>query len=113
MAYAILCDEHTERNAAEYLRDEGHDAELIVDEPDLGPGTVDERIRAYAKQRDQLVLTSDEGFLAADPKSHAGVLFQPDDRLPAHEIARIVTTISEHIPQSDIERAVYVTEAWL
>lgn len=81
MGYALLCDEHTERQAGQYLERQDHDVELVVDVPELG--------------------------------QHAGILFQPDDRLSAHEVAQIITRISEHLPQDDLTGVVYVTRDWL
>lgn len=64
-------------------------------------------------RHDRLVLTSDKGFLTVDQEQHAGILFQPDDRLSAHEIAQIITRISEHLPQDDLTGVIYVTRDWL
>lgn len=113
MGYALLCDEHTERQAGQYLERQDHDVELVVDVPELGPGTPDAEIRRHARRHDRLVLTSDKGFLTVDQEQHAGILFQPDDRLSAHEVAQIITRISEHLPQDDLTGVVYVTRDWL
>lgn len=113
MPYSILCDEHVPRQVARHLGREGHDVERVVGIPELGEGSTDTEIRTYARNTNRLVLTSDEGFLRAAPQTHAGLLFQPDDKLPAHEVSTIVTRIAEQIPQEDIERAVYVTRDWL
>lgn len=81
--------------------------------PELGDSATDAAIRAYARDTDRLVLTSDSGFLRADTTTHPGVLFLVDDKLPAHRAATVVDRIAETIPQSEIERAVYVTTDWL
>lgn len=83
MGYAILGDEHTERQVKTYLEKAGHDVELVVDVPELGPGTADAEVRRYAGEHDRLILTSDKGYLAVDESKHAGLLFQPNDKLSA------------------------------
>jgi len=113
LAYEILGDEHTERQAAEYLQRQGHDIKLVVDVPSLGPGTDDATIRAHARNQNRLILTSDAGFLAADVDSHAGLLYQPNDQLSAYEVASIISEIAMHCDQSTIESAVYVTTEWI
>lgn len=112
MGYAILADEHTERRVARSLRTQGHDVEMVVDV--LGPGVSDDEIVARASRTDRLILTSDTDFLAEyRVEEHAGILFQPNDRLPAFQAAAIVTRLSEHLPQDEIHGVLYLTTEWL
>jgi hypothetical protein len=108
MTYRLVGDGHTERQVREYLVADGHDAELAVDVSALGPGTPDREIRRYALEADRLVITSHEGLLRCDLDGRAGLPFQPDDELSAHEVATVVTRISDRIARNDITDRTYV-----
>lgn len=112
MTFSIIGNEHTARQVATYLEKEGHGVELTVDT--LGPGTNDPDIASYALDTDRLILTSDTDFLHEhDSDDHAGVLFQPDDKLSPYTVAMIVTEISTQVNQGQIDTVFYVTEDWL
>lgn len=112
MGFDVLADEHTERRVAQSLQARGHDVELVVDV--LGVGVDDDEIATYARVADRLILTSDTDFLSEFSKEdHAGVLFRPHDRLPATQVATIVTNVAEHAAQEDVDGIVYLTTDWL
>ncbi len=114
MTFRILADEHCERKAVDYLRKEGHDVERVIDVPELGHGASDAEIAAYAQREDRLILTSDDDFLAEiEHTEHAGILFQPNERMNAFDVASAVSSIASHIDQGKIDTDVYVTENWL
>ncbi|WP_458190271.1 DUF5615 family PIN-like protein [Haladaptatus sp. NG-WS-4] len=114
MSFRVLLDENVERQAMQMLTKMGHDTEMVVDVDELGPGTDDATIAAYAKREDRLVLTVDDDFLTEiDETDHAGVLFQVDDRLTAHEVASIVDVVATHLDQSDIDGKIHISKNWL
>lgn len=69
---------------------------------------------AYALETNRLILTSDTDFLNEyDASDHAGLLFQPDDKLSPYTVAMIVTEIAEQIDPDGFRGVFYVTEDWL
>jgi len=87
----------------------------VVDVPELGAGSTDEEIATYAVNRDRLVLTSDTDFLSEHADHDIGVLFQPDETLPATRTVCIVEAIDNalDIEQVSQHSPVYVSSNWL
>lgn len=113
MPYRILADENVEPATVTYLRKLGHDVEVVRDIDELGAGSSDEEIVAYARRHDRLVLTQDDDFfLDVDPANTPGVLLQMDQRLSGREVGEIVDEISTYVPQDDVVLE-YVSENWL
>lgn len=111
MTFRILADEHCERKVVDYLRKEGHDVERVVDLSELGHGSSDAEIAAYARQENRLILTSDDDFLAE--VDYDGLLFQPDENMPAADVAAAISSISSHVDQNEMTSELYVTDNWL
>jgi predicted nuclease of predicted toxin-antitoxin system len=113
MSYRILCDENIEQATVNYLRKLGHDVERVPEVSVLNEGASDERVAAYSRQTERLVLTQDDDFFTdIDPMETAGVLAQRDQGLSARQVGDIVEEMATYIPQSDV-RLEYVSERWL
>lgn len=117
MSFRLLLDEMTERSLAGYCRKLGHDVERVVTVSQLGPGSDDADIVAYAERENRIVVTYDDDFLVdEDSLSGTGVLFQPNDRVPAFETANVVNAIANHASQQqvvDASEPFYLTTNWL
>jgi len=107
----------TEGSLAEYLRKMDHDVERVVECPELGPGTDDSFVVAYAECENRLLVTADDDFLTEhDALGRIGILFQPDDRLPAFDTANVVNEVATQVEQDAVaahEEPYHLTEAWL
>lgn len=113
MGYRILADENVERATINYLRKLDHDVEWIGDIEELGLGSDDGSIAAYARERNRLVLTQDDDFFTQlNLDDTAGVLFQKDQTLSAREVGDIVHELSQYVDQSDVTLE-YVSRNWL
>jgi len=117
MAFSLLLDEMTEAALNEYCVKLGHDVERVVTVSELGPGTGDAEIVAYAERNGRLLVTYDDEVLGThDALDRIGVLFQPSDRTPPFETANIVDAVDDYINQQQIVEAgrpVHLTTAWL
>ena len=117
MGVSLLLDEMTEASLAEYCRKLGHDVERVVDVTELGPGSDDSEIVAYAEREGRILVTYDDDFLAGhDALDRIGVLFQANDRTPPFETANIVDAIADHADQQQVvesETPFHLTTAWL
>lgn len=112
MAYRIICDEHIEQQIVTYLEREGHDA--IHVETALSLSADDTDIAAYAREEDRVVLTNDDDFLDTDEFPKITVLYYPDNELPEHELAMMVSELTIYYPtQADLPHEVFVTEGYL
>ena len=81
MGFSLLLDEMTEASLAEYCRTLGHDVERVVTVSELGSGSDDDEIVAYAEREGRILVTYDDDFLAGhDALDRIGVLFQANDR---------------------------------
>jgi uncharacterized protein with PIN domain len=117
VSFRLLLDEMTEAGLAEYCRTLGHDTERVVSVADLGAGSDDGEIVAYAEREHRLLVTYDDDFLAGhDALGRIGVLFQPDDRTPPFETATIIDAIADHVDQETIrehDEPFHLTTDWL
>ena len=96
-----------------YLRQLGHDVEWVRDISELGVGSTDGAIAAYATDTDRLLLTQDDDFFTTmDIDRTAGVLFQPEQTLTAREVGDIVHEMAQYLDQSDVALE-YVSTDWL
>lgn len=83
MAFRLLFDEMTEARIVRYCAKLGHDVERVVSVSELGAGSDDTDIVAYADRTDRILLTYDGDFLGQQrAQSRIGILFGPDDRSP-------------------------------
>lgn len=113
MGYRILADENVERATINYLRKLDHDVEWIGDIAELGLGSDDDSVAAYARERTRLILTQDDDFFTQlHLDDTAGVLFQKDQTLSAREVGDIVHELSQYVDQSDVTLE-YVSRNWL
>ena len=117
MAYRLLLDEMTEASLADYCRKLGHDTERVVSVPELGAGSDDGDIVAYAERENRLLVTYDDDFLTDhDALDRVGVLFQADDRTPPFETANIIDAVASHAEQHEVaarSEAFHLTAGWL
>jgi hypothetical protein len=117
MAFALLLDEMTEATLADYCRKLGHDVERVVEVSELGAGSDDVDVVAYAEREDRLLVTYDDDFLGNyDALERIGVLFQPEDRTPPFETANVIDAIENHVEQRQIvetDDPFHLTENWL
>ncbi len=117
MVFRLLLDEMTEASLSEYCGELGHDVERVVEEPELGRGTSDTVVAEYAENQGRLLVTYDSDFLtdtAAQRK--IGVLYQPDDRTPPFETAKVIDAVEEHLEQRQVvdnSGAIHLTSRWL
>lgn len=117
MPFRLLLDEMTEARLAEYLAKMDHDVERVVDCPELGPGTDDERIVAYCEREGRVLVTYDDDFLAGhDALDRIGVLFQGNERTPPFDTANVINEIAKQIDQEIVvahDEPFHLTENWL
>jgi hypothetical protein len=117
MGFSLLLDEMTEASLADYCRKLGHDVERVVEVSELGPGSDDGEIVAYAEREGRILVTYDDDFLAGhDALDRIGVLFQADDRTPPFETANIIDAIATHVDQPQVtesETPFHMTTTWL
>ena len=117
MGFSLLLDEMTEASLAEYCRTLGHDVERVVTVSELGSGSDDGEIVAYAEREGRILVTYDDDFLAGhDALDRIGVLFQANDRTAPFETANIVDSIAGHVDHRQVvesETPFHLTTAWL
>lgn len=117
MGFRLLFDEMTEAALADYCRKLGHNVERVVTAAQLGAGTPDHEIVAYAERENRLVVTYDDDFLANhDTLDRIGVLFQPEDRTPPFETANRIDAVAEHVDQAtiaDTDKPFHLTADWV
>ncbi|WP_436908705.1 DUF5615 family PIN-like protein [Halosimplex marinum] len=94
-----------------------HDVVRVVDCPELGPGTADGEIVAFAERDDRLLVTYDDDLLTQhETLNRIGVLFQENGRTPAFETANIVNEIWKHVDQRAVVEhgeAYHLTGDWV
>lgn len=107
----------TEASLADYCRKLGHDVERVVNVVELGAGSDDSDIVAYAERESRIVVTYDDDFLTGhDALGRTGVLFQPDDRTPPFETANIINAVADHVDQETVvehDEPFHLTSDWL
>lgn len=111
--WGFLLDENVERRVAEYLRQEGHRADLVVD--DLGPGVDDlPDVLPYAVEHDLLLVTKDvSDFGSLEYGDHEGIILIYDHAHSAYEIATgLFTLVGSYGTRNDL-RHIEVLEDWL
>ena len=117
MGFSLLLDEMTEASLTEYCRTLGHDVERVVTVSELGSGSDDDEIVAYAEREGRILVTYDDDFLAGhDALDRIGVLFQANDRTAPFETANIVDSIAGHVDHRQVvesETPFHLTTAWL
>lgn len=112
--YRLLIDESMEREVYERLDNYGHDVEYVDLVAELGTGTTDETIAAYARDTNRLVIAYDDDFRTDfSPDDHDGVFAFEDATIAAAEVADIVHAASEHVPQADIRGVRKLGREWL
>ena len=86
--------------------------------PELGPGSDDADIVAYAERESRIVVThDDDDFLVThDWLDRIGILFQEDDKGTPFETANVIDAIADHAEQQQVvesDTAFYLTTDWL
>lgn len=117
MTFRLLLDEMTEARLADYCEKLGHDVERVVDVPELGPGSDDGDVVAYAERDDRILVTYDADFLVDhEALDRIGVLYQADDRTPPFETANLVDAVATHVEQRQVverDGPFHLTTNWL
>ena len=114
MRLRLLLDQDTELLLARSLRNAGHDVRRVVTTAALGDGAPDSEIASFANTHDRIIVTHDRDFTRFDSKDHLGVFYVPDQRLPAHEIGRIIERVCEVYPErAALPAIVYLNSEWL
>jgi predicted nuclease of predicted toxin-antitoxin system len=109
MAYRILCDENVDPHTVQYLEREGHEA-IHVGEA-LALGVDDHEVAAYAHENEMVILTNDTDFLDPSLYPDQTVLFYTNNRIPAYELAALVTELTEYYPsQDDLPHELYISD---
>jgi predicted nuclease of predicted toxin-antitoxin system len=88
--FRLLADENVATGTAAELTDRGHDALHVMTAPELGAGTPDPEVAAFARRTDRVLITGDTGFLEPDHRDGATVLFCQDDDLRPEEVGALV-----------------------
>ncbi|MFB6193660.1 MAG: DUF5615 family PIN-like protein [Halobaculum sp.] len=111
---ALLFDEDTEAKFARLAAKDGHDVSRVVSVAELGVGSDDDAVREYARSTGRRIVTHDEDHVAVDPSRHDGVLYAPEQRLPAFEQFRILSAICEAVTAAEeLPPVVYMDRSWL
>ena len=116
MAFRLLLDEMTERRLAELLATREHDVERSVRVDELGRGTDDATIVAYAARAERLLVTYDDDFLDPSVLGRIGVLVQPNERTSSFRTANMIDGVATAMAQEQVvdhDDAVYLGERWL
>jgi hypothetical protein len=114
MELKLLLDEDTEASLATHLSKSGHDVERVVEVDNLGRGSKDPEVLAYADRTDRIIVTHDDDYPEVDVDSHAGVFYGPNQRLSAFQLYRIVQRITESYPSRDaMQPVIFLTRDWL
>ena len=104
MSYRILCDENIEQATVNYLQKLDHDVERVSEASALSEGDPDERLAAYSRETNRLVLTQDDDFL-----DH----IHPEDQdLSGRQAGDIVEEMATYVSQEQVTLE-FVTEQWL
>jgi len=112
LTLSFLFDEDTEAEFAQLCANDGHDVRRVVSVPELGSGTDDSQVEAYARSDDRIVVTHDDDFVR-ETRS-VGVFYAPNQRLSSFRLYRIVSEICALYPGEDaLPDVIYLTEDWL
>jgi hypothetical protein len=100
--FPILTDEHISSSLVKALRDLGWEVFRVVDEKDLGRGTLDPIVFAYAAKRGWVWLSRDAGALRhpkewlEQQKAFRGMLSWPQDRpMSIGDVVRFVEALAQ------------------
>ncbi|MBS1263006.1 MAG: hypothetical protein MAG715_00173 [Methanonatronarchaeales archaeon] len=96
MAYRVLCDENVDPQVTRYLEKEGNVGVHVRDE--LGTGTTDAEIARYAAENNYVLPTNDSDFLDEEEYGNLKVLYFPDNRTLAYDLASLVAKNSLTLP---------------
>jgi predicted nuclease of predicted toxin-antitoxin system len=103
VSFRLLADENVATGTAAELTDRGHDAVHVMTAPELGAGTPDPDIAAFARRTGRALITGDTGFLEPDHRDGATVLFCQDDDLRPEEVGALVDQLDAYVEvQSDL-----------
>lgn len=109
MGDRVLCDEHVAPRTVEYLLNDGHDAVHVRDALDLGVD--DSTVADLARRGEYLLLTNDADFLDEEHYPDVALLYYPNNRTEAYELASRVARLSSIVSdQDELPRIVFLTE---
>lgn len=109
MTYSVLCDENVEAATIGELEQHGITATHVNNKP--GKGSTDDAIARFARDNGYLVLTNDADFLDAETFPAVRILYFPDTRVSAHELAQRVEELTCLVPDpSDLPKETFLTE---
>lgn len=112
MALRLLVDENVATGTAVALEERGHDAVHVTVSPELGAGTPDADLVAFARRTDRVLITGDTGFLIPDHREDATVLFCQEDDLEPGEVGELVERLDTYIDdQSDLPPVYHLRRA--
>lgn len=109
MGYRVLCDENVHPETVDHLEADGHEAVHVPGA--LSTGVDDHSVAAYAREEGYLLLTNDTDFLDAETYPELTVLYFPDNRTGAYELASMVDRLAELVPEPErLPRTVFLTD---
>lgn len=115
MTLQFLLDENVDPDVAAALERAGYDAVHTQEIDELGNGSHDHEIAAYARRTGRYVFTNDDDLFGELGDGLPALSFLPDQRLPSHRVVSIVAAIERQFGRDGIDEqsAVEVVEGWL
>lgn len=115
MAVAFLLDEDTEKQLAVLLEEEGHNVERVVAVDELGAGSNDEEVRAYAKRTDRIIVTYDDHHIAVPNTEHAGVFYCPTQQTQTYVVLQVIEAVlSYYADRNTLPAVIFLSpDTWL
>lgn len=110
--WRLLLDENIDPSVATILHDREVDV-MTVGET-VGLGATDTAIRAFARQTQRIIVTSDvRDFAPLAPDAHAGVVLVHDDTMSAQRIATGLQSMIEAYPGRESFPAQETLDDWV
>jgi len=102
MGLRLLLDEHVEHEVMHRLENRRHDVEHIDLHETLNKGDTDQDLVQYSRSDSRLIVTYDDDFLGFPEQEYHCVLFFGDESMSAKNVADVVHTVSEQIPEDEL-----------
>lgn len=107
MALRLLIDENLDPGTAQLLRNRGFDATHV--EAELGKGTHDRDIAAYARNHVLVVVTNDRDFCRPELNRVIHVVMVADDAARASTVSDAIEELSGYVSdQSDLKNVTWI-----
>jgi len=114
MAVAFLLDEDTEEQLAVRLEKEGYDVERVVAVDELGAGSDDDEVRAYAKRTDRIIITYDDHHIAVPNTEHAGVFYCPTQQTQTYVVFQVIEAVLNYADRNALTAVIFLSpDNWL